>query len=70
MLVRNRKLRESSGILSVAAVQFRRPELVREIKDVLAETGLPADLLMLEVSEDALLSRPELQAGVPEKAAR
>jgi diguanylate cyclase (GGDEF)-like protein/PAS domain S-box-containing protein len=45
--------------VSVAGVQFRRPELVRETRDLLAESGLPAGALALEVTEDAILSRTE-----------
>jgi EAL domain-containing protein (putative c-di-GMP-specific phosphodiesterase class I) len=43
----------------VAGVQFRRPELVREMKDLLLESGLPARLLALEVTEDTVLSQAE-----------
>ncbi len=45
--------------VSVAGVQFRRPELVREIREALAESELPAGALTLEVSEEALLARTE-----------
>ena len=45
--------------VSVAGVQFRRPELVREIKDLLVETGLPARSLLLEIGEETVLARTE-----------
>jgi diguanylate cyclase (GGDEF)-like protein/PAS domain S-box-containing protein len=53
---------DASGLhvsVSVAGVQFRRPELVREIKDLLVESGLPARLLTLEISAETLLSHVE-----------
>jgi len=45
--------------VSVAGVQFRRAELVRELRDLLVECALPAKSLLLEVTEETLLSRHE-----------
>jgi diguanylate cyclase (GGDEF)-like protein/PAS domain S-box-containing protein len=45
--------------VSVAGVQFRRPELVREMRDLLVESGLAAGSLLLEVSEETILARTE-----------
>jgi EAL domain-containing protein (putative c-di-GMP-specific phosphodiesterase class I) len=44
---------------TVAGVQFRRAELVRELREVLVESGLPAKCLLLEATEETLLSRHE-----------
>jgi diguanylate cyclase (GGDEF)-like protein len=44
---------------SVAGVQFRRAELVRELRDLLVECGLPAKSLVLEVTEETILSPHE-----------
>jgi diguanylate cyclase (GGDEF)-like protein/PAS domain S-box-containing protein len=45
--------------VNVAAVQFQRPELVREMTEVLLESGLPASALTLEVTEATVLSETE-----------
>jgi diguanylate cyclase (GGDEF)-like protein/PAS domain S-box-containing protein len=44
---------------TVAGVQFRRAEMVRELRELLVESGLPAKCLLLEVTEETLLSRHE-----------
>lgn len=41
--------------VNLSAVQFRDPGLVDEVAAVLAETGLPAEFLELEVTEGALM---------------
>jgi EAL domain-containing protein (putative c-di-GMP-specific phosphodiesterase class I) len=43
----------------VAGVQFQRPELVREMTELLRESGLPARALTLEVTEETVLSETE-----------
>lgn len=45
--------------VNVAGVQFQRPELVREMTDLLLESGLPARALTLEVTEATVLSDTE-----------
>ena len=41
--------------VNVSAVQFTQPGFVRTVADALAESGLPAELLELEVTESLLL---------------
>jgi EAL domain-containing protein (putative c-di-GMP-specific phosphodiesterase class I) len=41
--------------VNLAASQLLKPELVDEVAEILAETGLPADRLALEVTEGALV---------------
>ena len=45
--------------VNVAARQVREPGLVDEITAVLAETGWPAELLQLELTESALMGTPD-----------
>ena len=45
--------------VNVAGVQFQRPELVREMTELLLESGLPARALTLEVTEATVLSETE-----------
>jgi EAL domain-containing protein (putative c-di-GMP-specific phosphodiesterase class I) len=45
--------------VNVTAVQFQRPELVREMTELLLESGLPARALTLEVTEATVLSESE-----------
>ncbi|BDI33613.1 hypothetical protein CCAX7_56640 [Capsulimonas corticalis] len=46
--------------VNLSARQFERPELVSVVAQTLAETGLPADWLDLELTESTLASDPEL----------
>jgi diguanylate cyclase (GGDEF)-like protein len=45
--------------VNVAGVQFQRPELVREMSELLLESGLPARALTLQVTEATVLSESE-----------
>jgi len=45
--------------VNVAAVQFERPELVREMAELLHESGMPARALTLDVTEQTVLSERE-----------
>ena len=48
--------------VNVSARQFRHPELVRQIADVLDETGFDADLLEVELTESMLIDDSEVVA--------
>ncbi|PMR78628.1 diguanylate cyclase [Halomonas urumqiensis] len=48
-----------SMAVNVSAVQFHDPGFVSQIKAVLAESGAPAERLMLEVTESVLMEEPE-----------
>lgn len=41
--------------VNLSAIQFRNPNLVEEVKDVLIRTGLPPQALELEITESAVL---------------
>ncbi len=41
--------------MNISAVQFRNGDLVKLVSDVLKETGFPADLLELEITERILV---------------
>ena len=45
--------------VNVSAVQFHQPDFIDLIKDVLRETGAPAERLTLEVTESLLMEDPE-----------
>jgi diguanylate cyclase (GGDEF)-like protein/PAS domain S-box-containing protein len=45
--------------VNVAARQFHDPSLLRRVTDVLAETGLPASCLELEITETQAMQNPE-----------
>jgi diguanylate cyclase (GGDEF)-like protein len=45
--------------VNLSARSFQRPDLVDRIKDVLAETGLPAPLLELEITETLAMQNAE-----------
>jgi EAL domain-containing protein (putative c-di-GMP-specific phosphodiesterase class I) len=45
--------------VNVAARQMREPGLVDDVAAVLAETGWPAELLQLELTESALMGTPD-----------
>jgi diguanylate cyclase (GGDEF)-like protein/PAS domain S-box-containing protein len=44
--------------VNLSSRQFLHPQLVQEIHDVLAETGLPADRLRLEITESVIMDDP------------
>ena len=46
--------------VNLSPLQFRQPDLPRQIADVLSRTGLPAERLKLEVTEGLLLDESEL----------
>ena len=41
--------------INISAVQFRSHDIVKSVSDVLAQTGLPPDLIELEITERVLL---------------
>ena len=45
--------------INLSAVQMRQPDLVDTVRKVLAETGLPADYLELEITESVMVESPE-----------
>ena len=45
--------------VNVAARQLREPSFVDDVAAVLAETGWPAELLQLELTESALMGTPD-----------
>jgi diguanylate cyclase (GGDEF)-like protein/PAS domain S-box-containing protein len=53
--VRTQPARRFSVSVNVSARQLREPSLVEEVRGVLAETGLPPDRLVVEVTESLLL---------------
>jgi len=52
--------------VNLAGRQFAQPDLVRQIEAVLAETGLPAGSLKLEVTETVLMEHAEAATAVLE----
>jgi diguanylate cyclase (GGDEF)-like protein len=46
--------------VNLSARQFVQPDLVGRVRQVLVDTGLPAARLELEITESALIDRPEL----------
>ena len=45
--------------VNLSARQFRQPDLVAQVADILEETGLPAHLLELEITETVLMDQTE-----------
>lgn len=45
--------------VNLSAIQFRSPQLVKRIKEILRQTGFAAELLELEVTEGALMDHTE-----------
>jgi diguanylate cyclase (GGDEF)-like protein/PAS domain S-box-containing protein len=41
--------------VNLSAIQFRNPNLVQEVADILSKTGLPPEALELEITESAVL---------------
>ena len=56
--------------VNVAPSQLQRREMVEEVREVLAATGLPADRLKLEITESQLLEETDEVIGVMDRAAR
>jgi EAL domain-containing protein (putative c-di-GMP-specific phosphodiesterase class I) len=58
-----RAWRDAGGAVEVAvnvsARQLARPDFLRTVRDALADSGLPAPALCLEVTETAVLRRPD-----------
>jgi diguanylate cyclase (GGDEF)-like protein/PAS domain S-box-containing protein len=50
--------------VNVSAKQFLQTDLVADIRDVLARTGLSAGRLKLELTESAIMENPELARGI------
>ncbi len=53
-----------SVAVNLSPVQMRRPGLVQSVRAALAESGLPAERLELEVTEGVLLDRSETTLGM------
>jgi EAL domain-containing protein (putative c-di-GMP-specific phosphodiesterase class I) len=45
--------------VNLSARQFTQPDLVEQVAEILAETGLPANLLELEITESVLMDQSE-----------
>jgi len=50
--------------VNVSARQFERPEFVDEVRTALADSGLDATWLTLEITETALMNRPAVTEGL------
>ena len=50
--------------INISAQELIHPDLISTIDEVLAETGLPGKYLNLEITESALLEKPELASQV------
>jgi diguanylate cyclase (GGDEF)-like protein/PAS domain S-box-containing protein len=63
---RDRGLVEDDVTISVnvSTRQLGEPGLVEEVRAALAETGLPASSLVLEITESTLIERPELMSAL------
>ncbi|WP_340228404.1 putative bifunctional diguanylate cyclase/phosphodiesterase [Saccharibacillus sacchari] len=46
--------------VNLSPTQLRKPDVVERVREILQETGLPPELLDLEITESAALSQPEL----------
>ncbi len=49
--------------INLSALQIRQDDLVQQVTDALGETGLPARLLELEITESAMMENPERVIG-------
>ncbi len=62
---RKNGMQEDVGIaVNLSAVQLKDDTIVEQVKVVLHETGLPAHLLELEVTESVAMSNPELTVAI------
>jgi EAL domain-containing protein (putative c-di-GMP-specific phosphodiesterase class I) len=50
--------------VNLSARPFQRPDLLDRIQEVLAETGLPANMLQLEITETLAMQNAEASQGV------
>jgi diguanylate cyclase (GGDEF)-like protein len=50
--------------VNVSAMQFGQPRLLESVRDTLARTALPAEALMLEITESSLMQDAESTAGM------
>ena len=54
-----RGVRGVTVAVNISALQFRRDDIVRNVRDVLTETGLPPEYLELELTESLLMEHAE-----------
>lgn len=54
-----RGVRGVAVAVNISALQFRRDDIVANVRDALAETGLPAEYLELELTESLLMEHAE-----------
>ncbi|MDO6387351.1 EAL domain-containing protein [Uliginosibacterium sp. 31-12] len=55
----SRGIRDVVVGVNISALQFRRDDIVANVRDALAETGLPAECLELELTESLLMEHAE-----------
>ncbi len=61
---RNKSGATACGLsVNLSSKQLSQPDLAAVIAEVLADTGLPAELLQLEITESAILEHPEAAAS-------
>ncbi len=48
--------------VNLSAIQFKQPDIVRTVQNILDETGLPANRLEIEITESALIGSMEMVA--------
>jgi diguanylate cyclase (GGDEF)-like protein len=56
--------REVKIAVNLSAKQFAQPDLCEQIQDALRRSGLPADLLILEITESVVMDNAEQAAAV------
>jgi diguanylate cyclase (GGDEF)-like protein len=49
--------------VNASARQFADDQIIRDVREALAESGLAADLLTIEITETALMADPSISAG-------
>jgi len=62
--LRERARRDLRICVNLSARQLARPELVQTVEEALADSGLPPQLLELEITESVAMSEIELTLGV------
>ncbi len=50
--------------VNLSPVQFRQPDLVRKVREILNETGLPPERLELEITEGVLLQNTDFSLAI------